>query len=44
MVTTLSMRYFEEVVNVGSIRAAAERLHVAASAVGRQIALLEEQL
>lgn len=44
MITTLSLRYFEEAVNAGSVRAAADRLHVAASAVGRQITLLEEQL
>ena len=44
MISSLSLRYFAEVVQAGSIRAAAERLHVAASAVGRQIAVLEDEL
>jgi DNA-binding transcriptional LysR family regulator len=44
VISTLSLRYFAEVVQIGSIRAAAEQLHVAASAVGRQIAVLEEEL
>jgi len=38
------MHYFAKVVEVGSIRTAAERLHVAASAVGRQIVNLEEEV
>jgi DNA-binding transcriptional LysR family regulator len=44
MITAISSRYFAEVVRAGSIRAAAERLFVAASAISRQIALLEEEL
>jgi DNA-binding transcriptional LysR family regulator len=44
MITAISSRYFAEVVRAGSIRAAAERLHVAASAISRQLALLEEEL
>ncbi len=44
IVSAVSLRYFAEVVKAGSIRKASERLHVAASAVSRQLALLEEQL
>jgi DNA-binding transcriptional LysR family regulator len=44
MISAVSLRYFAEVVQAGSIRAASERLHVAASAISRQLALLEEQL
>ena len=44
MISTLSLHYFAKVVEVGSIRTAAERLHVAASAVGRQIVILEEEV
>jgi DNA-binding transcriptional LysR family regulator len=44
MVSALALRYFAEVVRSGSIRAASDRLHVAASAISRQIALLEEEL
>ncbi len=44
MISAVSLRYFAEVVRAGSIRGASERLHVAASAISRQIALLEEQL
>ena len=44
MISTLSLHYFAKVVEVGSIRTAAERLHVAASAVGRQIVVLEEEV
>jgi DNA-binding transcriptional LysR family regulator len=40
----LSLRYFEEVAKLGSIRRAAERLHVAPSAVSRQIAQLERDV
>lgn len=40
----ISLRYFEEVAKLGSIRRAAERLHVAPSAVSRQIAQLERDL
>lgn len=39
-----SLRYFEEVVRQGSLRKAAQRLHVAASAVNRQILKLEDEL
>lgn len=39
-----SARYFDEISRAGSIRRAAERLNVAASAVNRQLLLLEEEL
>jgi DNA-binding transcriptional LysR family regulator len=39
-----SVRYFSEVAATGSLRAAAERLRVADSALSRTIALLEQQL
>lgn len=39
-----SLRYFLEVVRVGSIAEASERLNVAASAISRQIAKLEAEL
>lgn len=38
------LRYFEEVASSGSIREAAEKLHIAGSAVSRQIGKLEETL
>ena len=38
------IRYFEEVATQGSVRRAAERLHIAPSAVTRQIMKLEEAL
>ena len=38
------LRYFLEVVRSGSIRLAAERLHVAPSAISRQIVLLEREV
>lgn len=38
------LRYADEVARTGSIRAAAERLHVAASAVNRRIQDIEEEL
>ena len=41
---TTALRYFEMVARLGSITAAAERLHVAPSAISRQIAKLEEEL
>jgi len=41
---SLAIRYFEEVAAHKSIRRAAERLHIAPSAVTRQIARFEEQL
>lgn len=37
-------RYFEEVARRGSIRSAAERLHIAPSAIDRQILLAEKEL
>lgn len=37
-------KYFNEVAETGSIRRAADRLHVAPSAISRQIALLEHSL
>jgi DNA-binding transcriptional LysR family regulator len=40
----LSLRYFHEVARLGSIRRAADLLHVAPSAVSRQIAQLESDL
>jgi DNA-binding transcriptional LysR family regulator len=39
-----ALRYFCETARTGSIRAAAERLHVAPSAISRQIAKLEHEL
>ncbi|WP_457091481.1 LysR family transcriptional regulator [Microvirga sp. P5_D2] len=39
-----ALRYFLEVARTGSVNAAAERLRVAASAVSRQIAKLEDEL
>jgi len=44
MISALGLRYFGEVARSGSFRAAAARLFVAASAISRQIALLEEDL
>ncbi len=38
------LRYFDEVVRAGSIRIAAEKLHIAPSAVSRQIRNLEDEL
>ncbi|WP_108257724.1 LysR family transcriptional regulator [Mangrovicoccus ximenensis] len=38
------LRYLDEVVRSGSIRAASEKLHVAPSAISRQIKTLEEQV
>lgn len=40
----ITLRYFREVAEQGSVRQAAERLFVAQSAVSRQVALLEEEL
>jgi DNA-binding transcriptional LysR family regulator len=40
----LTLKYFNEVGKLGSIRKAADRLHVAPSAVSRQIAQLEHEL
>lgn len=39
-----ALRYFEEVARQGSLRKAADHLHVAASAVNRQILRLEDEL
>jgi len=44
IVKLISLRYFNEVAALGSIRRAAEQLHVAPSAVSRQIAQLERDL
>jgi DNA-binding transcriptional LysR family regulator len=44
MISSTALRYFAEVTRSGSIRAASERLHVAASAISRQLALLEQAL
>ncbi len=38
------LRYFDKVVRLGSIRRAAESLHVAASAISRQLASFEQEL
>jgi DNA-binding MarR family transcriptional regulator len=38
-----ALRYFYQVGRTGSLTAAAERLHVAVSAVSRQIAKMEEE-
>jgi DNA-binding transcriptional LysR family regulator len=38
------LRYFDKVVRLGSIRRAAESLHIAASAISRQLASFEEEL
>jgi molybdate transport repressor ModE-like protein len=44
LVSTTALRYFAEVARTGSIRAASENLFVAASAVGRQLVMLEDSL
>ena len=44
MISHTALRYFAEVARCRSIRGAAERLHVAASAISRQISQLEEEL
>ena len=41
---SLPLRYFLEVARTGSVNQAAQRLHVAASAVSRQLAKLEDGL
>ena len=38
------LRYLDEIVKAGSIRKAAERLHVASSAINRQVLALEREL
>ena len=44
MLSSIALRYFAEVVRAGSVRGASERLHVAASAISRQVSLLEDEL
>ncbi|MBL0422651.1 LysR family transcriptional regulator [Ramlibacter sp. AW1] len=44
MISSTALRYFAEVVRAGSLRGASERLFVAASAISRQIGLLEAEL
>ena len=41
---SLPLRYFLEVARTGSVNQAAQRLHVAASAVSRQLGKLEDSL
>lgn len=41
---SLPLRYFFEVARTGSVNQAAQRLHVAASAVSRQLAKLEDSV
>src|SRR5258708_40082969 len=43
-ITTAALRYFYEVARYGSFRLAAEKIHIAASAISRQIQLLEQEL
>jgi DNA-binding transcriptional LysR family regulator len=43
-VNTAALRYFYEVARYGSFRLAADRIHIAASAISRQIQLLEQEL
>ena len=40
----LALRYFSEVAHSGSLTEASSRLHIAASALSRQIAALESQI
>ncbi|MBP7566378.1 MAG: LysR family transcriptional regulator [Burkholderiaceae bacterium] len=44
LVSSTALRYFAEVARTGSVRAASESLYVAASAISRQLALLEDAL
>ncbi|WP_376873597.1 LysR family transcriptional regulator [Albirhodobacter sp. R86504] len=44
MLNLAACRYFAEVARFGSLRAAADRLHVAPSAISRQLAKLEHEL
>ncbi|MEO9340813.1 LysR family transcriptional regulator [Mesorhizobium sp. SB112] len=44
VINNVGLRYFVGVARAGSIRRAAEQLHVAASAISRQMQLLEEDL
>ena len=41
---SLPLRYFSEVARTGSVNQAAQRLHVAASAVSRQLAKLDDSV
>lgn len=43
VVNNIGLRYFVGVVRAGSIRRAAEQMHVAASAISRQVLMLEEE-
>jgi DNA-binding transcriptional LysR family regulator len=43
-VNTAALRYFYEVARFGSFRLAAEKIHIAASAISRQVQLLEREL
>ncbi len=43
-VNTAALRYFYEVARYGSFRLAAEKIYIAASAISRQIQLLEKEL
>ena len=43
VLNALALRYFQEAAAAGSFRQAAERIRVAASAIHRQVALLEAQ-
>ncbi len=42
--TRTALRYFDEAIRDGSIRKAADRLHVASSAINRQLIQLEEEM
>ena len=44
MISSSALHYFAEVSRSGSFRSAAERLFVAASAISRQVGLLEEEI
>lgn len=44
MLNLTACRYFAEVARLGSLRAAADRLHVAPSAISRQLSKLEHEL
>jgi DNA-binding transcriptional LysR family regulator len=44
MLSAIALKYFHEVADAGSIAVAASRLNVAASAVSRQIRILEEEV
>jgi DNA-binding transcriptional LysR family regulator len=41
---TAAIRYFQEVVRAGSFRRAADKIHIAASAINRHVKLLEQEL